>query len=148
MIIIAALLFLLSSTEAVRYTDSVQYNWLIYDSLKPDSSYTYAYGSKKNSRKTENEYLTNGRTLYRLYDYYLPEGLTSDDVAPFYSSEYTTTYYDGYGFDFYYGGYGFYEYSVLPIKPALNIDDQNITLFIVVSVIAALFCLCSIVIAK
>ena len=74
--------------------------------------------------------------------------MTSDDVAPFYSSEYTTTYYDGYGFDFYYGGYGFYEYSVLPIKPTLDIDDSNITLFIVVGVIVTLFCLCSIVIAN
>ena len=73
---------------------------------------------------TYNQYFdaTTKRTQFKLYEYYLPEGLS---MPAFYSPKYLGTYTDGYGYDFYYGGYGFYEYSKLPVKPALWSDDEN-----------------------
>ena len=56
----------------------------------------------------ENDYFSNGRTYQKLYEYYLPEGIDNSPNV-YYSTLYSNSYTDGYGYDFYYGGYGFYE---------------------------------------
>ena len=78
------------------------------------------------------------RTRYKLYEYYRPD---VDFYTTYYSPTYKQTYTDGYGYDFYYGGYSFYEYSKLPIKPILAVEEANISLFITVASIDSLFVL-------
>ena len=79
------------------------------------------------------------RTYYPLYEYYLPRKI---QTPGYYSKEYAKRYTDGYGYDFYYGGYGFYEYSKLPVRPALAVDDDNVSLYLTVAISLVVFCLC------
>ena len=65
-------------------------------------------------------------------------------MPEFYSPVYLQAYTDGYGYDFYYGGYGLYEYSKMPVKPALWTDDSNTSLFILIGVMVGAFCVCCI----
>ena len=56
------------------------------------------------------------KTYNELYYYYKAPDVFEENG--YYSAEYQTKYYDGYGLNYYYGNYGYYEYSRAPSRPS------------------------------
>ena len=70
--------------------------------------------------------------------YYLPDGFEAE--SGYYSSSYSKTYYDGYGYNFYSGEYGYYQASP-NYKPESSLDFA-----LVASLLVAVFALIFVVI--
>ena len=66
----------------------------------------------------ENEYWNpmEKKTYSELHQYYKSPEFFNEEG--YYSAEYQTKYYDGYGLNHYYGNFGYYEYSRAPTKPS------------------------------
>ena len=78
------------------------------------SNGVYKYSTVRNDPVRTNKYWdpSTKRTTEPFYVYYLPANYYN--AAGYYSSTFSKTYYDGYGYNFYYGTYGYYDYSVNP----------------------------------